>query len=194
MKNISIRFLLNNIVTAVSIILGIKALRGEGTDIWERQNILYGVLILTAFLIGSFVSVLKARELASQRQRSTSVYQNLFLMVLYLYAFICNAFMASLGVSYIFGGIRDAPAIVSIGLLLLFVVSIGSLIQEGKGLGRRFQPMMGKSKRQMVNIGLMMYTSLGIGSAWQLMIVGETEVLTWGQQGFFNDLSCPEKS
>ncbi|MDX2361394.1 MAG: hypothetical protein QNK23_11355 [Crocinitomicaceae bacterium] len=188
MEKISRRFLLTNILTAVSIVLGIKALRAEGEDIWEQQNTLYGVVILLAFLVGAYFSVLKAKELASKRQKSTSIYQNLFLMILYLYAIFGNIFMSTIGVSYIFGGLTEIPAYASIGLIILFAVGVGSLIWEGASLGKSKKPPISKLKSKVTNFGLMFYTSMGIGVAWQLMIVGGDNTLAWGAQNFWGDL------
>lgn len=168
MKHLNTRFIISNIITAVSLFFSVRYYQKTMEELKHPGSApVYGFFIIVAAVIGMVSMGAKSYDLAFHSRNNIRWSGRLFLILTYIGAFLSNIYLIDEGVHL--GDFLDGY------FLLLFVILIGGfvlLVLETHFLQHRPKKTLPKQVIKLADFGSMIYSSVGINLCWNHLIVG----------------------
>lgn len=186
MKRVTRSFIISNIISSVILVLSIPLLTSSRAEISNgQQNLWKGIALLLILLLGFFIRVVKAREVANNGVGSLTIIERLFLGVIVVFglAEIMNfSFISSI---YFFGSHdADDTQFYTISLILIsFIVLVYEWIMIFYKKSR--DPSLWQKK--WLNPLYSFYVGSVIGLSWDVMIVGANLELSIDMDNFWSE-------
>lgn len=173
MNQLSNRFVLNQIVTAILLVVFASDWKALGSKLDQPgSDPLYGAILIVIVVFGMIANVMKAYDLAHYSRNRLKWFEQLFLVFLYLTSLFGGVFMLFAGAYMItsFNAKNDAGMIFLMVLVMLGMFIL--LVLEGFYLGDRPKSPLRKSNLMLADLGSMLYTSFGISICWNAFVIG----------------------
>jgi hypothetical protein len=173
MNQLSNRFVLNQVVTAILLVVFAADWKALGSKLDQPgSDPLYGAILILVVLFGIVANVMKAYDLAHYSRNRLKWFEQLFLVFLYLTSMFGGIFMLFAGAYMItsFSAKNDSGLIFLMVMVMIAMFIL--LVLEGFYLENRPKKPLQKSKLMLANLGSMLYTSFGISICWNAFVIG----------------------
>lgn len=188
MKQLSLRFFLSNVFTAIWLIVNISQLQSDNRLIWKGKDPVYGSMLLVIFFAGIFFSWVKARDLRARSKKVPGKFENFLLILFYLFAIGGNSLWLFAAVSLIFGGYEAVPDTFKNASVAVMLISFLFLTAEGYVLGNGTGKLLSEKMRKITDAIVVLYIGTGISVVWNTLILGGNVSLRPDQPALWSEL------
>ena len=170
MKQLSTRFIISNIVTAVLLCFSVNYYRKHYQYEHEHSTSgFYSLILILAVLVGMVSMNIKSYDLAYHSKNKIQWHGRLFLIIMYLSGWISNMFVA--GAAMPKGAIYHHTLMDTL-IILVFIIGFIAIILESHFLSSRPKKPLPKYLVNLAEKGSMIYSSVGIGLCWNHLVIG----------------------
>jgi len=188
MDKISTRFFFSNLLTALFIVVSIPWLKQENELLFDGEDSCYGVVVLFAFISGTYFSIVRAKFMGQNLFRRMSRFEKVFIGILYFFSLMANMTMVLFSLTLINGTEETIPQYAFIILVCLMLFNLWCLGLEVTSLSKPQGKPVSDKKNKKAEWFRLLYVSAGAAATWDNMIISQNFSLSWDQHDFWSEL------
>lgn len=189
MHKITIQFLLTNILTSILLIVNAQYWENKFDEIMHERNIELGIVILIFFVLGFIIRIKKAYIAAFNSKNNISKFERYFIAILLFFALTSTMNFSFISTNNIFGDIEANEGYKAYLSMTLIIISVLLLIAEAMILFVEDKAEIKPQKHaKTYNRLYRYYVSIGITLSWNVMMVGNSQGLSFDMTDFWSEL------
>ncbi|MFT5779752.1 MAG: hypothetical protein ACI837_002711 [Crocinitomicaceae bacterium] len=188
MKNITTRFVLTNIVSAIVLIISLPLVHQERQElIDDKQDVLKGAVILGTFILGFILRIIKSKAVSVASTGEMSFLEKMFLGLLFLFSLSATINFVMISSTYLYGDGMSSQGQMIYGISLMMISVCIIFYEAAMVLSSGSNYSKDKPKRKWVDPLYSYYIGFGIALSWDVMVVGGSSGLSFDMENFWSE-------